>query len=214
MLPALDINFEVQHSLLSVHTRIGAGYSDFSLRDTSSDARCFFHPKTSEDDPAIEECPFWTVLARSLGTAVELIAIPRCSRFEPDTRFYLRAVMVMPEGHEVTNIEFYGDDGNSSLSPSLDEDSEIKEGRQSLGFLVKCYDSVSQETRMELWLFPYDDVLFRKFDVKTNVKNSVTILGKVVNNRESIRLILSDNEECDAGRAIVPKSESTVLHHS
>ena len=200
----------MQHSLLSVHTRIGAGYSDSSSRDTSSDARGFFLPKTNEDDSAVEECPFWTVLARSLGTAVELIAMPGCSRFEPDARFYLRAVMAMPEGHEVTNIEFYGDDGNSSLSPTLDEESEIKEGKQSVGFLVNCDDSVAQETRTELWLFRYDDILFQKFDIKANAKNEVTILATAIDERNSIRLILSDNEDCDAVSAIVPKSELVV----
>ena len=140
--------------------------------------------------------------------------MPGCSRFEPDTRFYLRAVMAMPAGHEVTNIEFYGDDGNSSLSPTLDEESEIKEGRQSVGFLVNCDDSLSQETRTELWLFRYDDILFQKFDIKANVKNEVTILATTSDEIGSIRLILSDNGECDAGSAIVPKSELVVLHQS
>lgn len=203
---ALDIHFEVKHSLLSVHTRIGAGYFDASLGDTSIDTRGFFLPKTNEDDPAVEECPLWTVLARSLGTTVELIAIPGSTRFEPDARFYLRAIIAIPQGHEVTNIDFYGDDGNSSLSPTLDEDSDIKEGRQSVGFLVKYSDLVSQEVRTELWLFRYDDFLFKRNDFKTNVKNGVTILGAAVDEREFIRLV-SDNEECDASSIIVPKSE-------
>ena len=202
---AVDIHFEVKHSLLAVHTRIGAGYSYSSSCDTSSDTRGFFLPKTNEDDPAVEECPLWTVFARSLGTTVELIAIPGSTRFAPDARFYLRAIMAMPKGHEVTNIDFYGDDGNSSLSPTLDENSEIKEGRQSVGFLVKYNDFVSQEVRTELWLFRYDDILWVRVDFKA--KNEVTILGAAVHEREVVRLAVSDNEECDAISVIVPKSE-------
>ncbi|KAL3809155.1 hypothetical protein ACHAXA_004654 [Cyclostephanos tholiformis] len=189
---------------------LGAGYCYASSRDASNGTRGFFLPKIQENDPGVEECSFWTVLARSLGMAIELIAIPGCSRFEQDTTFYLRAVMLMPEGHEVTNIQFYGDDGNSSLSPNLDEDSDIKEGRQSVGFLVQCKDPVSQEGRTELWLFRYDDILFQKCYFKTTVKNEVIIHGTAVDEGQCIHLIVSDEEVRDVSSAHVPKSELVV----
>jgi hypothetical protein len=214
---SVDIYFEVQHNLMSVHTRIGAGYSNASKRDASNGTRGFFLPKIQGYDPAVEECSFWTVLARSLGVALELIAIPGCSRFEQDTTFYLRAIMVMPEGHDVINIEFYGDDGNSSLSHNLDEDSEIKEGRQSIGFLVKCDDPISQEERTELWLLRYDDILFQKSQFKTNAKNEVTIHDTAVDETQCIHLTLSDEDVRDVSSAHVPRSEfmmSYILSYS
>ena len=69
---------------------------------------------------------------------VEVIAIPGCSSLEHDAngsmgecndladspRFFLRAVLIIPDECEVTNIAFYADDGNTSLSPSIDIDSE------------------------------------------------------------------------------------------
>ena len=66
----IDISFEVQHSLMAVHTRIGAGYFDAStLRDTNCEASSgFFVPKTNDVDPVLlEEIHFWTVLASSVG---------------------------------------------------------------------------------------------------------------------------------------------------
>ena len=42
----------------------------------------------------------------------------------------------LPDNHTVRNIQFYGDSGNSSLSPNLDIDAMADEGRQSLGLIV------------------------------------------------------------------------------
>jgi hypothetical protein len=215
---SLDISFEVKHTLMSVHTRIGAGYSNASIRDSRNDTRRFFLPQMLHYDPAVEECTFWTVLARSLGSAIELIAIPGCSRFEQDSAFYLRAVMMMPEGHEVIRIKFYGDDGNSSLSPNLDEDSDINEGRQAIGFLVECNDPMSQEERTELWLFRYDDMIFQKSHFeRTTAKDEVIVHDAAVDKRQCIRLTLSDEEVRDVSGAHVPRSEfmmSYILSYS
>lgn len=203
-----DICFEVQHSLMAIHTRIGAGSitSSSSKRD---DTDGFFLPRTTvEEDASIVECPFWTLIARSLGTTIEFIALPGGTSVEQDVSdgFYLRADLMIPEDSEVTNIAFYGDDGKSSLSPNANEDSAIKEGRQSVGFVVKCQDSLSQEVSEELWVFRYDDILFRKFDFKRNLKSEVTISATEFNENECTVLAMSDEESGDSS-VIVPKSE-------
>ena len=208
-----DICFEVNHSLMAIHTRIGAGStvsaSGGKGGDTSSG---FFLPRTNnEEDTSIAECPFWTLLARSLGSSIEFIAIPGCTSFEQDANdgFYLRANLMIPEGSEVTNIAFYGDDGNSSLSPNLSDESKVKEGRQSVGLVIKYNDSVSQEVREELLLFQYDDVIFRKVESERNTKNEIIIPATDLNTEECTFLTMSDDEENDDRNVIVPKSELT-----
>ena len=202
---------------MAAHTRIGAGYfgtspsCDMTHSDASSSA--FFMPKTNDVDLVLlEEIHFWTVLARSIRTTniVELIVIPGCSRFKQDATFYLRAVIMMPEGYEVTNIEFYSDDGNSSLSPpTIDENVDINEGRQSLTFLVKCAtndDSTlqQQQQRMELWLFRYDDVQFWKYDFDKNmVTHEVTIRGPPSSSSSSS----SSSDESNCMRFVISGDE-------
>ncbi len=207
-LPAfIDICFEVQHSVVATHTRIGAG-SSTSSGDDGDEAKGFFLPKTVGEDPAVVKCPSWTILARSLGTHVEFLALPGGASFDSgggNGGYYLRADLMIPEKYEVTNIAFYSDDGNSSLSPKLDEDSEIKEGRQSVGFIVKCLGSESQETRDELWLLRYDDIMFRKFDITKNAKNEAIIHGTNLDEKMGTVLSLSDEDGNES--TIVPKSE-------
>ena len=207
-----DICFEVKHSLMAIHTRIGAGSNVSASGGKGGDASSsgFFLPRTNnEEDTSIAECPFWTLLARSLGSSIEFIAIPGCTSFEQDANdgFYLRANLMIPEGSEVTNIAFYGDDGNSSLSPNLSDESKVKEGRQSVGLVIKYNDSMSQEVREELLLFQYDDVIFRKVESERNAKNEIIIPATDLNSEECTFLTMSDEEENDDRNAIVPKSE-------
>ena len=208
-----DICFEVNHSLMAIHTRIGAGSNVSASGGKGGDtSNGFFLPRTNnEEDTSIAECPFWTLLARSLGSSIEFIAIPGCTSFEQDANdgFYLRANLMIPEGSEVTNIAFYGDDGNSSLSPNLSDESKVKEGRQSVGLVIKYNDSVSQEVREELLLFQYDDVIFRKVESERNTKNEIIIPATDLNTEECTFLTMSDDEENDDRNVIVPKSELT-----
>ena len=107
----------------------------------------------------------------------------------------------------MTNIVFYGDDGISSLSPDLNNDSEIKEGRQSLGLIMQCIDSVSSEIREELLVFRYVDMIFRKFDFKRNSDDEVIVSATELNKDECTFLVMLDDEKDDASSIIVPKSE-------
>eukprot|EP00578_Thalassiosira_sp_NH16_P002174 CAMPEP_0181138092 /NCGR_PEP_ID=MMETSP1071-20121207/34057_1 /TAXON_ID=35127 /ORGANISM="Thalassiosira sp., Strain NH16" /LENGTH=196 /DNA_ID=CAMNT_0023224895 /DNA_START=119 /DNA_END=706 /DNA_ORIENTATION=- len=159
----------------------------------------------------IAKVPFWTLIARSLGRTVEFIALPGRFSIESDDSegFYLHANLMIPEDSEVTNIAFYGDDGNSSLSPNLNEDSATKEGRQSVGFVINCTDSVSQEAREELWVFKYDDIVFRKVDFKRNLKSEVIISGY---ENKSTLVAMADVDENGASSIIVPKRRVLNTH--
>ncbi|KAL7532675.1 hypothetical protein ACHAXR_010339 [Thalassiosira sp. AJA248-18] len=212
-LDTLDICFEVQHSFMAIHSRIGAG-SDATSSGKGDSPSGFFVPMTRNNDPRVEECPFWMLLARSVGIAVEFIVVPGGTSFETGANegFYLRANLMIPEGYEVTNIAFYGDDGISSLSPDLNDDSEIKEGRQSIGFVVKCIDSLSREGREELWVFQYDEIIFQRFDSKRNSKNEVIITANELNEVECTFISMPDDEEGDASSAIVPKRRHLSSH--
>ena len=198
---------------MAIHTRIGAGSADVSASGKGGDTSngCFLPRTNNEEDASIVECPFWTLLARSLGSSIEFIAIPGCTSFEQDANdgFYLRATLMIPEGSEVTNIAFYGDDGNSSLSPNLSEESKVKEGRQSVGLVIKYNDSVSQEVKEELLLFQYDDVIFRKVESERNTKNEIIIPATNLNSEECTFLTMSDDGESVDRHVIVPKSELT-----
>jgi len=210
-----DISFEAQHTIMSIHTRIGAGANaSSSSSDQRGETSGFFLPKTPQEeyDKTISDCPYWTLLARSLGpNQVEIIAIPGSTSFgqeDVDDGFYLRSEVMIPEGYEVTNIAFYGDDGNSSLSPDLNEESKVKEGRQSVGFVVKYIDNVSQEVREELWLFQYDDIIFQKLKSKMNVlKNEFVIPATAPNEQECTFLTISDVEEDGDRHCIAPRSK-------
>lgn len=193
---------------MAIHTRIGAGPSANTTRD---DATGFFVPKTLvEGDDSIDECPFWSLLARSLGSEVEFIVIPGGTRFEPDVNrgFYLRATLIIPEGSEVSSIAFYGDDGNSSLSPNLKNYTDVKEGRQSVGLVMNSLDPISREVREELWVVQYDDIVFQKFDCKRNSKSEVNVAATVLDRDACTFLMASDDEGNEANNVIIqPKSE-------
>lgn len=212
----VDISFEVQHSLMSIHSRIGAG-SSANTGGRGDDANGFFMPKTNNEEDAsiIAECPFWMLLARSIGTTVEFIAIPgRITDWEPaaNEEFYLRANLMLPESAEVTNIAFYGDNGISSLSPILNDNATVKEGRQSLGLVLALTEPVSGEVREELWVFKYDDIIFQKFSLKRNAKNEVIISAADLSKDASTDVMPSGDGEGGAGSIIIPKSRHINNH--
>ena len=177
------------------------------------DTSGFFQPKmNSEEDMSTAACPFWTLLARtrvSLKNSVELIALPGYTSFGQDAAdgFYLRSEIILPKGYEVSNIAFYGDDGNSSLSPDLNDETQVKEGRQSIGFVITSNDELSQEVQEELWLFQYDGIVFEKVESKRNMKNEVVIPNTESNKRACTYLTMSHVEDSDESNRITPKSE-------
>merc|ERR1712238_40674 len=189
------------HSAIAIHNRIGVGSG---IGEKAGLTPGIFAPRTNDKtDASIVKCPFWTLLARSLGSSVEIILVPGTSHSELDStaEFCLRTNLVIPEDFEVTNIVFYGDDGISSLSPNLNNDSETEEGRQSLGFVVKCREA----TTSELWILRYDEFLFWRFDFKRSSDNEVTIPARELDENNCIVLAMVFDEESDASSVVVPK---------
>lgn len=202
---------------MAIHTRAGMGANAPPSGNTQDDTSGFFQPKmNNEEDMSTAACPFWTLLARtrvSLTNSVEFIALPGYTSFGQDAAdgFYLRSEIILPKGYEVSNIAFYGDDGNSSLSPDLNDETQVKEGRQSIGFVITSNDELSQEVQEELWLFQYDGIVFEKVESKRNIKNEVVIPNTESNERVCTYLTMSHVEDSDESNRITPKSEYHIM---
>jgi hypothetical protein len=161
------MTFEVRHSIIALHTRIGVG-----CEAPSCDG--FFSPRITGDvSPLL--CPYWVIAARTLtltngDDALEIIAIPSfvldtandCPAPSNVPLVCLQAHFRIPTGCEVASIAFYS--GNNSLSPNLDIDVGTKEEKQALGLIMKQKNN--KAVIEELWKFQYDNVLFEVCDLK------------------------------------------------
>ena len=167
MIPISDIYFEIPHSILAAHCRIGAGPH---ARGSKA-----FSPHTNiPDDKSFAR--YWMIIVRCVQhDFLEVIAIPG----DCQAKFYLRTGLALPGNYAVKSIEFYGDNGNSSLSPNLDIDAATNEGRQSLGLIVErkecSVDESGNEVHDELWLFKYDEISFDRIDFETNTSKEIRI---------------------------------------
>jgi len=166
------------NSAISVHSRIGS--SPYSIDD---DVENCFSPNLSclPDNGEQLFNRQWSIVANSCSTEIDgdqllqVSALPGGYRgsyfsdmdiFDSDaydstasgTFYYLTTFIILPKGRRLCNIDFYGDDGNSTLTSETSPKSE--EGRQALGLLlenVSIEDSITQE----LWMFQYDNLDFR-----------------------------------------------------
>ena len=163
--------------ICAIHTRIGRDHFDgVDDTDTNGEAVNFFHPRIASGDESLACCRNWSVVARAVNfqgqhDCIYLFAIPLgCKAAGEDdlddkqtcqVPFYLGARLVLPSSFRVKEIEFYGDDGNSSLSAGTDRDTG-QEGRQSIGLLVSCPVKEQDITLIseELWLIRYDNIVF------------------------------------------------------
>lgn len=88
---------------------------------------------------------------------VQITAIP-----VPDSDcllFYKTAFVQLPLDCTVVNMQFYGDDGDSTLTS--ESSPSFEEGRQSLGLLLRRKLDEDRENE-ELWMFEYDGFIFQK----------------------------------------------------
>ncbi|KAL7497947.1 hypothetical protein ACHAWT_005846 [Skeletonema menzelii] len=201
----LDIHFETPHSTIAAHSRIGAG--------TCADKSGAFEPKTIQPYDNLF-ARHWMIIVRSVkDTFIEVIAIPGNSRPE----FYLQAWLALPDNYAVRNIQFYGDSGNSSLSPNLDIDAVTNEGRQSLGLIVERKEDLpdgSKELHEELWLFNYDEISFKKCDFKLESDKAVSIAAADFSRDQCIRLQTAIAVTEDDANVLVTKSRHICTHQS
>lgn len=160
--------------IIAVHTRIGSdgGVEDPGLDPAESMLSGFFCPNTLADNSEDNETYHshqWVVVAQSGKSNVQLFAFPATTpsvdetsgEFNVDSTklppfcHYLTAVLEFPANGRICDVGFYGDDGKSSLSASLDSGSG-KEGSQSLGVLFQT------ELHLQLWLVKYDSVRWER----------------------------------------------------
>jgi hypothetical protein len=154
------------------------------------------------------------IIVRSVkDNFVEVVAIP--GKAQPS--FYLQANLSLPDNHTVRNIAFYGDSGNSSLSPNLDIDAVTNEGRQSLGLIVERKEDLSdgsEELHEELWLFKYDDISFEKFDFGLNSDKEISIAAANFSRDNCIHLQTSETVGDEDDNVLVSKSRHICTRHS
>jgi hypothetical protein len=122
------------------------------------------------DDDDVFACNTnWTIIANTCKSLsndgcqqIQITAIPTGTHLthesddtSPDVLLYKSTMVSVPENCTVSSIQFYGDDGNSTLTSETSP--SYKEGRQSLGILLRRRDGFLSNTfDEELWLFQYD----------------------------------------------------------
>lgn len=171
-----DLRFDTQHSLIAVHTRIGACGDD-----PSGDG--YFSPQLTGSDNQQLQSPYWVIVARNIysdtdGNLLEINAIPSdvmAAMNEPcagANHACLQAHICIGDECTVVDMSFYSDDGNSSLAPNLDMDAESKEGRQALGLIV--WNGENEE----IWIFQYDSVSFTVCELSVD-SNTIRIPSNI-----------------------------------
>eukprot|EP00984_Skeletonema_dohrnii_P013878 scaffold5807_cov114-Skeletonema_dohrnii-CCMP3373.AAC.4 len=204
-LARLDIHFETPHSILAAHSRIGAG--------PRADKNEAFEPKMIQpNDSSLAR--HWMIIVRSVqDNFIEVIAIP--GNVQP--KFYLQAGLALPDNHTVRNIQFYGDSGNSSLSPNLDIDAVTNEGRQSLGLIIERQEVLSdgsEELNEELWVFKYDEIFFEKFDLGPTSDKAISIAAADFNRENCVRLQTCRTSGEDDDNVLVTKCRHICTHQN
>jgi hypothetical protein len=132
----------------------------------------FRSPNEVIDDDDVLACNTnWTIIAntcKSLSSngcqQVQITAIPtgtflrhESEEDSTDLLLYKSTLVSVPENCTVSSIQFYGDDGNSTLTSETSP--SYKEGRQSLGIVLHRRDGFLSNTfDEELWLFQYDSL--------------------------------------------------------
>ena len=169
------------NTIVTVHNRIGAS------SHSSTHAESCFNPNIYPTNGTDSNCHYskhWFIIANSCVSKVEgcnllqITALPG-AQFVPDvydlhvdlaestTPFYLTSFIALPNDTQITNIKFYGNDGNSVLTSETSPNDE--EGKQALGLILR---NLSGEE--ELWLFHYDDLEFRLIH-QQNEGDNITI---------------------------------------
>jgi hypothetical protein len=173
-------------AILAMTTRLGHGGIDME-QVTFGEERPggFFTPTALERGglrfslPESMNCRQWLVAAQAIDRgSIALHAFPLSwtktagvDFDDEDTEHGLLSdvhwgvQMTLPSECTIRDIAFYGDDGKSSSSSSVDSGSG-QEGRQHLGLLVSrrngndASELHSESSAVELWLVPYDELEF------------------------------------------------------
>ncbi len=174
-------DFTTEEVIVTVHNRIGAA------PDSADDVENCFNPNLKSMNSlgnVSQNSRNWFIIANTCSSkiqgcnVVQISALPGCySMSENDDieivqrdeiSFYLTSFIVLPIDSQVTNIKFYSNDGNSTLTSETSPNNE--EGKQELGVMTR--KTGGEE---DLWLFGYDNLNFRLIPLRTDETNSKNI---------------------------------------
>eukprot|EP00536_Pseudo-nitzschia_multiseries_P008418 jgi/Psemu1/257216/estExt_Genewise1Plus.C_2130041 len=227
---------EKEECKIATHSRIGRDSASCVFWDDDEDEeenRTYFLPKIDPDSnhyanlspmSGLENCRQWFLIAQAHGATIQLFCLPLGwkqteddddfdrgdlddeNHDENDIPFYLTSKLTLPEGGQVLQIGFYGDDGKSSLSSGIDSGTG-REGRQKLGFIYqKSFPSLAKE----LWTTSYDSISWQAIPFDPMLLNA----SQVDTNCSQKVLQVSVGESRDDGEDVLFAQSRTISEES
>jgi hypothetical protein len=187
------------NTIVTLHNRLGGDREDH-LENKSS-----FKPTVLWQgvDASRFGCRHWTLVANSFfepgRQMIQISALPDTNNFtENENSYYLTTFIVIPVSYTITDVQFYGDDGCSTLTS--EKDLSIKEGNQKIGLLLTS-DVDPSVSKTEMLLIDYDDLTYRskpiskiadkivikKFDDNEDIAVSVTWADEIMQGVNTVR---------------------------
>lgn len=153
---------------------------------------------TNSRQPCAESFRQWSVIAYVCGpNKLLLVAVPLTWTSTNDTDcdytesftgknastykesgiaapFHWSCLLEFPKEFSIKDVNFYGDDGKSTLlSSSSDNNATGEEGRQAVGVLMSCPKFNSSDVHsLELWMLNYDSLLFSCVPLESSSSDS------------------------------------------
>lgn len=191
--------------MVAIHSRIGSDLITFAAAHDLAEneaANCFC-PKICQVGATRKTglCRQWAVLAQAHSDKIQLFAIPITpseiaphSGQEPPVKaaasisYYLSSLLEIPPGGIIQDIQFYSDDGKSSLAAGNNSGSG-KEGKQNLGLLYYSGQD------LELWMVDYDQLVWQSIEFSESLADTSNLDPACI---KRINPLLSSGE-VDAG---------------
>lgn len=237
-LPRTLHNKECTIALHSRIGRDPSSYSLFWDDDDDDDDgggqdRSYFLPNISKSNryatfppSGLENCRQWFLIAQASKNVVQMFCIPLGWKEETftdtedleidddesnemdDIPFYLTTKLILPTESVVLQIEFYGDDGKSSLSSGIDSGSGM-ENKQKIGFTFKKSPSSST---IELWTATYELLMWQAIPFDSMLLNASQI--DPICSKHVLPISLIDNHHGDEFLFAQSKLVSNTLYLS
>lgn len=183
---------------IASHSRIGRDSASCSVfwdeEEEEGEDKTFFLPNICyksnhyanlSPSSGLENCRQWFLIAQASENVVQMFCLPLGWKQKEDSDdrdfdienenndedtipYYLTTKLILPAEGYVLQIEFYGDDGKSSLSSGMDSGTGM-EGKQKIGFI---YQKSSSSSIIELWTVTYDSLLWQAIPFDSMLMNA------------------------------------------
>ena len=167
--------------VIAVHNRIGIAPESASDSDDCFNPNVIPTGSKRSANTFSHYCRNWIIIANTCSSKndgrnmLQITALPDSHSYsefddidhhvsEGRPQFYLTSFITLPNDSQVTNIKFYGNDGNCTLT-SETSPSNV-EGTQSLSLLLQ-----KSNGQKEIWLFQYDVLNFRRINLQSEEIN-------------------------------------------